>query len=1296
MTRMLSVGACVRLERGLRQGRLIGRGVAWATLVLASVAGVLLAVLPASGAWAGMTMSATPNPVVVGGGYTVRAEIDYSIWNTGDVLQIFNDQGQLVCGGTSNSECVTQPQVVPWSENVSLTPRTFKGRVISQTNAGAPVGAGDAHVVVSAVARDFGMTLTSTPQPVTVGSGYYMTATTAVNLSNTGLALQIVDEDNGTVVASCGNGSVCNYQAAAVPWTQQPNPQDRHYSARIVDSTHNDAVMQQGPSRTIDVIARQMNLTMTATVAQPVPISELYAVKAEVDLGLDNTGLQIEMFDVDANYQLNGGPCGNGSQCQSSTMRMWGGKRHFLARVVHASSGTVVAASALTVVGAPAPAVPDLFGCGCHAGAPEAIAPEAADPVILATGNLAEKATDVVAGGRGLGLGVTRTYNSLAAVDATEPGPLGYGWTSSWREHLSVAIETVWPEKVPGRRIDYRIVTVHNADGSTTPFYEVGGRDLNQPSTFVGPAWNRSTFVENQDGTYSYTLIDQTAFKFSATGRLLSATDSNGNQTTLQYANGNLATVTGANGRVLSFDYNPDGTVHQVTDSLEHSVVYGYSSGGDLTSVTDLNGETTTYGYTGHRLTSMTDPRGHTVSNTYDTQNRVTAQQDRAGHTSTFAYTTGATTFTDANGDVTRVTFEQRLPTQITSGYGTADSATQNITYDNMYRPYVISDGAGRSVTLDRNSAGDVTRVRDGLYHDTDFTWDSKHRMTTMTLPSGKATAFTYDTRGNLTKTARTRTETSQTLEWTNTYNSTGELTSATDPLDHTWSYAYNANGDLTTVTSPLGRSASYGYDAAGRRTSSVSPRGNQSGATAADFTTTIDLDAAGLVERVTDPRGNHTDYGYDDNGNVTDVTDADGRHTRTVYDNEDRPTAVTAGYGTSEATTAHSTYDDAGRVVSQIDGLGEATLYTYNRRSEIKTVTDPLNRTTQYTYDRAGNLTGVTDAAGRTQTLTYDAANRLTGTSFSTGNPGSISYGYNSDDQLLTATRGTATSTLSYDSLGRLASSTNPVGQVTGYHYDNASRLTALDYPDLLLPRDMSTSDPQDTADAGTVDYGYDADGRMTSVTDWLDTETSFDYNADGQLTSTSRPGVDATTYAYNRSGALTTIAQPGIDAGDATLTTNYTRTGTDRLAGTGADSNAIDALGRLTEHGAVEYGYDDGDNLTQTIAADGATEITQAFDDAHQLTTATPAGGTTTHYAYNALGNRTSETLGSASTPAVTYGYDQANRLTSYRASIAPTPRGRRSRPPTPTTRSASARPSKTATSCATRPTTSLPACR
>jgi RHS repeat-associated protein len=360
------------------------------------------------------------------------------------------------------------------------------------------------------------------------------------------------------------------------------------------------------------------------------------------------------------------------------------------------------------------------------------------------------------------------------------------------------------------------------------------------------------------------------------------------------------------------------------------------------------------------------------------------------------------------------------------------------------------------------------------------------------------------------------------------------------------------------------------------------------------------------------------------------------------------------------DGSVLRTAYDDAlGQVISQTDGLGRATSYTYNALGWLTASSDPLGRKTTYGYDRAGQPTSVGDPAGRTTTSGYDAAGRLTSVRYSSGTPKDTTYAYDVDDQLTAMTDGTGRSTWDYDSLGRMVASTNARGQTLGYGYDLGDQLTSLDYPQTLTSLNTSTGAGLDPVATGTVRGGYDQDGHLPSVADWLGNTTRFGYDADGNLQRTERPNNTATTRTTDPNGLVTDLddtaaagtvlraATPRSDAGLLASTSE---------SGAPAQRFGYDGAQRLTAAGSDatrNYAYDAADNPT---TLPGGT--TQTFDTSNQLTRITSEGGfRETNLSYDSDGNRRSSNETVAMEPEIrppdvltSYGYDQADQLTGY----------------------------------------------
>jgi YD repeat-containing protein len=440
---------------------------------------------------------------------------------------------------------------------------------------------------------------------------------------------------------------------------------------------------------------------------------------------------------------------------------------------------------------------------------------------------------------------------------------------------------------------------------------------------------------------------------------------------------------------------------------------------------------------------------------------------------------------------------------------------------------------------------------------------------------------------------------------------------------------------------------------------STVSARGNATGADPAAYRTTYTRDVYGRSTAVRDSLGKTATTVYDAVGNVIDTTDRDARRTGVAYDLVDRPTQVTRGDGSVLGTA----YDALGQVISQTDGLGRATSYTHNALGWLTATTDPLGRKTTYGYDRAGQPTSLRDPAGRTTTSGYDAAGRLTSVRYSSGTPKDTTYAYDRDGRLSAMTDNTGRSSWSYDSLGRMVASTNARGQTLGYGYDVGDQLTSLDYPDALTALNKTTGAGLNPVATGTVRRGYDQDGHLTSVADWLGNTTRFGYDADGNLQRTERPNATVSTQTTDANGQITELTDTGTGAATVLqastprtpggLVASTTETG---AAGAPAQNFNYDGAQRLSAAGpdaTRPYAYDAADNPTGLPGGKA-----QRFDAANQLTKITAQGGLVeTALSYDSDGNRTKSTETVAMEPEIrppdvvkTYGYDQADQLTSY----------------------------------------------
>jgi RHS repeat-associated protein len=824
-------------------------------------------------------------------------------------------------------------------------------------------------------------------------------------------------------------------------------------------------------------------------------------------------------------------------------------------------------------------------------------------PVSCATGNESFSQTDLTVGGRGVGLDLVRTYNSQAGAEGSK-GVFGYGWSSSFSDHLS--IETTK-------------ATLHQAHGATVAFTEIGG-------SYSAPAWSQDKLSGSKEAGYTLTYPDQTQYKFSGTsGRLENVTDRNGNATTLTYNEaGRLTTVADPAGRKLTLTYNGEGLVESVEDAMKHVVKYAYESG-NLASV-NLPGEASarwSFKYDGsHQLTELTDGRGGKTLNEYNSAHQVTKQTDPLKRELGFEYEAFRTKITNkATGAVTDESITSGgEPDSITRGAGTTLATTRSFSYNAGGYVASATDANKHTTTYGYDSEGNRTSMVDPNKNETKWGYDAKHDVTSVTTPKGETTTIKRDSHGNAEAIERPAPE-SKTQTTKYKYGAHGELESVEDPLKRVWKYEYDGEGNRKSEIDPENDKRTWEYNKDGVQIATVSPRGNEEGVEAAKFTTKVEHDEQNRPIKVTDPLGHTTKYAYDGDGNLETVTDARSHTTAYTYNADNQPTKVKQPSGA----TTETEYDGEGHVIAQIDANKHKTTYKRNILGQVKEVEDPLKHVTTKEYDLAGNLEKLTDPAKRTATYKYDAANRLSEVSYSDGKTHAVTYEYDADGNRTKMEDATGTSKYAYDQLDRLSESEDGHKDLVKYEYDLANQQTKLTYPNTKA-----------------VTREYDNAGRLKSVLDWAANTTKFAYDRDSNLKTITDPSnEDANT--YNEADQLTkTVIKKGSEE-LASLT--YARdpdgqlesTTQKGLPGEETTANTYDENNRLTKSGTAAYEYDSADNPTKV----GAN--TQSFNEGDEL----EKGSGVTSYTFDELGERTKRTPTSG--PATTYGYDQAGNLTS-----------------------------------------------
>ena len=544
-------------------------------------------------------------------------------------------------------------------------------------------------------------------------------------------------------------------------------------------------------------------------------------------------------------------------------------------------------------------------------------------------------------------------------------------------------------------------------------------------------------------------------------------------------------------------------------------------------------------------------------------------------------------------------------------------------------------------------------------------------------------------------------------------YNGQGQLVSLSDSNGESIDLIYNADGHLSELTDSTGQTETYGYDSTGQYlTSYTDPDGTTNytyitgGSSAAQDNALAEITYANDTQVVFtyDAQGRlidqHENGGADDEavsylaagGYLT--TDGDNNQT-TVYPNLFGAAAETID---PLGNVTHSYYDSSMNLTKVVGPGGVTYSYAYNSNGDLVSQTDPLGQITTYSYDAHNNLTGYTDPKGNTTSLTYDAANDLLAINYADGTSRHYTYNplgeatdfvnangqaigstYNAQGLVTTETFADGTSySFSYDARGNLTGATDAQGDVTTFVYgdpSNANLLTEVDYPDgtwLKFRYNAIGERTQSVDQTGfTVNYAYDALGRLSELTDGSgNLIVQYSYDNAGQLIQKDNGNGTFTVYTYDGDGHTLSITNYAPSTG-----------GTDFVAANSAvnsfDNYTYDSLGNVltdtSQDGEWVYSYDADRQLTQAVftpsAADPdglpAQNLQYAYDAAGNRTsetangvtttyavnsvdeyTSSTTGGATTFYQYDANGNLISESVGGSTT---TYTFNELNELTA-----------------------------------------------
>lgn len=593
--------------------------------------------------------------------------------------------------------------------------------------------------------------------------------------------------------------------------------------------------------------------------------------------------------------------------------------------------------------------------------------------------------------------------------------------------------------------------------------------------------------------------------------------------------------------------------------------------------------------------TKYTDPLGNETNYTLDSQGRpteiafpaVTNTTPDQEVTHEYSYNSDGSidTFTDGAGSVTKYEY-------FTTGAKTGRLKKR------------IRDYGGLDLTTewDYEAWGDVRTCTDAGGNVTTYTHERYGNLTKVEFPSslGYVTEHVYDLNLNVVETRVKNVDHDGSVSGTNpwlsasrTFDAMDNLTSLTEEIDSTasrvTSYEYDANENLVKTTRH-GRETRWVHD----ERDLVHTRSQEGGASA-DRTWEWTYDGNRNVVDAESPLGRHTTYAYDGFDRTTQVTDALGHYALIEYDRAGRETQREwygeAGSADVLLAARRQEYDEMGRLFKTEDALIGSSSTSWLARTSLLDerglTVEFRNRkdgATTFEYDDAGRLVSQTDPLGNVVAYTLDAAGNVLASAETEKIPGSSSTE-------------TYVTQYQYDALHRMSQRAvvdraNPSNSLVTQWKRGVLGLRVVTDPrgyDCTLTLDglgRVTAKSEELA-SGSIDtlFTLDADGRVTSATDDASNVTTWEYDVFGDLSKTTFDDTTTVQYGRNSDGEVIsivdqngTVATQARDAMGRVTSRNF-NLGTG-VGGVTSEQFTYDALGRLVQakndDSIVEFTYD------------------------------------------------------------------------------------------------------------------------
>lgn len=673
----------------------------------------------------------------------------------------------------------------------------------------------------------------------------------------------------------------------------------------------------------------------------------------------------------------------------------------------------------------------------------------------------------------------------------------------------------------------------------------------------------QEVYVFNNEGRHLRTINASTSstiynFTYDGIGHLTKITDSNGNNTTVEWSatgspsaifspyglrttltandRGYIDSLTNAAGESYIMEYTADGLLTKFTDPLGHASLITYDEMGRL--VRDQNAAggfkslTRTERDSGYQV-NVTTAGGkttlHDIENlaTGDQKRRVTASNGAV--TETIQYTNGTKKNTQPDGTIVNQTLSPdprfgmqapfvSLQTVFTGGLTKTVSSGMSVEPASLTDPMAFTKLTqtesinGRTQTSVFDKASLTRTVTSAAGRQSYTKLDNLGRVIEAGLTGIEPYRFGYDQHGHLTSAAQ-GTGNNQRLT-TIAYGDTGYLQSITNALNLKTSFSHDDAGRVTQQILANANKIQFGYDAGGNLLS-LQPPGqpehtftynavNQAigytppdlgqGATATTYQTNLDKQ----LTQVLTPDLAEIDFDYNSAGQIKTLTIPEGSY--------------------------QFAFDNAGRINQVVAPGNQELAFSFNGALLASAAWNgDIAGSIVFAYDNDFRIANIKVNNANVVSYQYDADSLLT-------QVGDLQYQRNADNGLLTgSTLANVHDAIAYNGFAE------PISYVADF---NGAELFKQSFVRDKLGR--ITQKSETVGNATTVyDYSYDAIGQLTSVSRNNALYSSYQYDANGNRTWKSSGGQIVTgtydaqdrllsygsaQYAYNKSGELRT----------------------------------------------------------------------------------------------------------------------------------------------------------------------------